>query len=53
MNIRSPNRGGESIHFLNILDTTFDITVLTEIGSRNLSTAPGGRLRFSYYAAIR
>ena len=39
MNIRSlPKHGGELIHFLNLLATRFDIIVLTEIGSRNLST---------------
>ena len=39
MNIRSlPKHGGELIHFLNLLDTRYNIIVLIEIGSRNLST---------------
>jgi len=39
MNIRSlPKHGGELSNFLNILEATFQVIVLTEIGSRNLST---------------
>ena len=37
MNIRSlPKHGGESLVFLKLLETDFDIVVLTEIGSRNI-----------------
>ena len=37
MNIRSlPKHGGELLVFLKLLETDFDIVVLTEIGSRNI-----------------
>ena len=40
MNIRSlPKHGGELTVFLKLLETDFDIIVLTEIGSRNIDTA--------------
>ena len=39
MNIRSlPRHAGELIVFLKLLQTDFDIIVLTEIGARNIST---------------
>ena len=39
MNIRSPPKhSGELKCFINVLGNEFDIIVLTEIGSRNLST---------------
>ena len=39
MNIRSlPRHTGELIAFLKLLQTNFDIIVLTEIGTRNIST---------------
>ena len=39
MNIRSlPKHSGELKCFINVLGNEFDIIVLTEIGSRNLST---------------
>ena len=38
LNIRSlPKHGGELLYFLKDLDTKFDVTVLTEIGSKNIS----------------
>ena len=39
LNIRSlPKHGGELVCLLEVLETKFDIIVLTEIGSRNIST---------------
>ena len=38
LNIRSlPGHGGQLLNFLNLLDCRFDILILTEIGSRNIS----------------
>ena len=43
MNIRSlPKHAGELIVFLKLLQTNFDMIVLTEIGARNVSTVPAG-----------
>ena len=37
MNIRSlPKRGGELLYRMSVLNTKFDIIVLTEIGTRNI-----------------
>ena len=38
LNIRSlPKHGGELLYFLKDLNTKFDVIVLTEIGSKNIS----------------
>ena len=53
MNTRSlPKRYGELLCMLSVLETRFDVIILTEIGARNLTTVQNIMNEYNFYYVI-
>ena len=53
MNIRSlPKHYGELLCMLSVLETRFDVIILTEIGARSISTAQNRMNEYTFYHVI-